>query len=52
MDLFVWENWYNTGVEKIDQQHKQLVNYLNILYDAMKSGKGFDVMSEIFKRTC
>lgn len=47
MDLFVWETWYNTGIEEVDTQHRQLVYYLNSLYRGMKSGKGFDVMNEI-----
>ena len=47
MALFDWNNSYKVGVDIIDEQHQVLVNYLNELFEAMKVGKGFDVMEKI-----
>ena len=35
-----WDNSLSVGVESIDDQHKELVNRTNQLFEAMKSGKG------------
>jgi hemerythrin-like metal-binding protein len=37
--LFVWPEEYSVHVPKIDQEHKELVGYLNSLYEAMLSGQ-------------
>lgn len=38
MPLIQWRDDFNVGVVMVDQQHHQLVNILNQLHDAMKSG--------------
>jgi hemerythrin len=43
---YLWDSTLETGHEKIDKQHKQLVETLNNLIDASKEGKDKD---EIFK---
>lgn len=35
-----WIDDYNVGVASIDNQHKELFNRANQLFEAMKSGKG------------
>ncbi len=39
-DLFVWTPRLATGIEKIDQQHQQLIRLINELHRAMKLRKG------------
>jgi len=42
-DKFInWENKYNTGHSKIDEQHKKLVNILNDLYRGIAISKTDD----------
>lgn len=48
MALFQWNDaMYSVGSEKIDKQHKKLVELLNSLYEAMSKGKGNDVLGPI-----
>ena len=49
MPLFDWNQNYLINNSKIDNQHKKLVDILNRLYDAMKVGKGNDILSGVIK---
>ncbi|MDR2542244.1 MAG: bacteriohemerythrin [Treponema sp.] len=44
--MYEWNPVLETGHEKIDEQHKQLISALNDINDAWHNGKGSD---EIFK---
>lgn len=46
--LLEWNKNLSVGVEKIDQQHKELIEILNKLYLAMKQGQARDEMGKIF----
>jgi len=46
MDIVVWESKYETGIELIDNQHKQLVELTNELYKACMTGD--KQLSDIF----
>ena len=48
MPLFVWNDSYSVKVAELDNQHKKLIGLINQLYDAMKEGKGKDVLEVIF----
>lgn len=48
MALVNWEDSLSIGISEIDMQHKKLVDLINKLNDAMKSGKSKDVMGTIF----
>lgn len=37
-----WDNNLSTGINSIDDQHKELFNRINLLLVAMKNGKGKD----------
>lgn len=37
-----WDNNLSTGIESIDNQHKELFNRINLLVSSMKQGKGKD----------
>jgi hemerythrin len=43
---YLWDSSLETGHQKIDNQHKQLIAALNDIIEASKSGKG---SSEVFK---
>lgn len=47
MALIEWSNDLSVGVEKIDSQHKMLIHMINGLNDAMKQGKGKEVLGKI-----
>ena len=38
--LLNWSNEFNVGIEKIDHQHKELFDRINVLLVAMREGKG------------
>ena len=42
--LFPWSEKYRVGIGLVDGQHKQLVDIINQLHQAMASGKGKDVL--------
>ncbi|KAF7600129.1 MAG: hemerythrin [Candidatus Dactylopiibacterium carminicum] len=46
MAFFVWSDDLATGDARIDNDHQQLVQLVNDLYDAMKGGKGNDVLKK------
>jgi len=47
MALIKWDDSFSMHVVKIDQQHKTLVSMINELNDAMRQGKGKDVLGKI-----
>ncbi len=50
MAIFEWKPEYSVNIKIIDDQHKQLIGTINILYEAMQEGKGRDVLVEVFDR--
>jgi len=47
MALFTWNDSYSVRAELCDMQHKKLFEIINQLADAMRMGKGNDVMSRM-----
>lgn len=47
MEFFDWTEKYSVNNSIIDKQHKNLVDMLNKMYDAMSSGQGNDVIAQI-----
>jgi hemerythrin len=47
MAIIQWNDTFSVKVAEIDQQHQKLVSMINELNDAMKQGKGKDVLSKI-----
>jgi hemerythrin len=45
MALFTWNDSYSVKVEMCDAQHKKLFEIINQLADAMRAGKGQDVVA-------
>ena len=47
MALIQWDNTFSVNVAEIDKQHQKLVALINNLNDAMKQGKGKDILAKI-----
>jgi len=47
MGFMEWTDKNKTNVKICDEQHKKLFQMVNTLYEAMKEGKGKDVMGKI-----
>lgn len=47
MALVQWNNSLSVGIAEIDYQHQKLVQLINDLNEAMKSGKGRDITGKI-----
>ncbi|NJM16690.1 MAG: hemerythrin family protein [Bacteroidales bacterium] len=47
MELISWNKDFETGIKEIDEQHRELVRYLNELWDAMRVGKGKSILAKI-----
>ena len=45
--LVEWDSFYSVQVEEIDEQHKKLIQLINKMYDAMRNGKGNDVLGAV-----
>ena len=45
MSIIQWKKTYNIGIGLIDDQHKKLIEILNELYEAHKSGTGKDLVN-------
>ena len=50
MALIIWSDSLSVKVKQFDDQHKKLVDMLNQLFDAMKTGKGSQVLGDILKQ--
>jgi hemerythrin len=42
-----WTESLNTGIPEIDQQHKQLIDQMNLLYNAIQNNKGSEEIQNI-----
>lgn len=49
MSLMTWSEEYSVGVARFDTQHKKLIDLVNKLNDAMRVGKGKDVLAAILQ---
>lgn len=50
MPLFIWRPSYDLGIPEIDLDHRQLVGSINELYEAMKEGRGRDLINHTIDR--
>jgi hemerythrin len=49
MALITWNESLSVNIAEIDRQHKKLIGMVNDLNDAMKVGKGKEVLGEIVR---
>ena len=47
MALIQWDDSLSVGIAEIDGQHQKLVNMINALNDAMRDGKGKEVLGKL-----
>ncbi|NTW89085.1 MAG: hemerythrin family protein [Desulfobulbaceae bacterium] len=47
MALFNWDSSLSVNIAEIDEQHKKLVNLVNDLFEAMKEGKGSQILGKV-----
>lgn len=48
MDTLIWnKDYYSVGIEEVDKQHEKLIEVLNSLHAAMKSGQSKIVLGGI-----
>lgn len=50
MPLFIWKPSYETGINEIDLDHRQLFGIVNDLYEAMKQAQGYELMNRTVDR--
>lgn len=48
IDIFPWDDHFNTGFAEVDAQHRKLVEILNQLASAVAAGAAGDVLGQIF----
>jgi len=47
MALLTWSAKYSVQVKQFDEQHRKLIDIVNNLHDAMKVGKGKEVLGQV-----
>ncbi|HOJ34293.1 MAG TPA: bacteriohemerythrin [Candidatus Hydrogenedentes bacterium] len=47
MAIIKWDNSFSVNIAEIDRQHQKLVALINELDDAMRQGKGKEVVSKV-----
>ncbi len=47
MALIDWTTDLGIGISSIDEQHKKLISFINVLHEAMKTGKGHEVLGKV-----
>ena len=50
MALIAWSSALSVGVEEIDRQHRMFIMAINELDDAMRKGRGKDILETIVKK--
>jgi hemerythrin len=50
MQAIKWDESMSTGVDSLDSQHKQLINWLNELLEAMSEGRGRGEIDGLLKQ--
>jgi hemerythrin len=50
MAFFNWSDKYSVSVSQMDSQHKQLIQYLNDLFDAMSKGQSKEIVGPILTK--
>lgn len=48
MTLIKWTDKFKVDIDEIDEQHKKLIDLVNKLYNALREGKGRDILDEVF----
>lgn len=48
MPLMKWSEEFSVNVKAIDEQHKRWIEILNELHDAMRAGKGNEILGNVF----
>jgi len=46
--LIHWNDSYSVGIKEIDQQHKKLVDIINVVYDAVITEKPTEIIEQAF----
>ncbi|MGO9211287.1 MAG: bacteriohemerythrin [Terriglobales bacterium] len=46
MALVTWDQSYSVSVKKLDEQHQKLFSLINSLHEAMRQGKGQEVVQD------
>jgi len=49
MALLTWSEKFSVQVAQFDTEHKELVNFINRLHDAMKAGQGKQVIGDVLQ---
>ncbi len=49
INIFPWNEHFNTGLSEVDEQHRKLVEILNRLASNIAYGSGEDSLNEIFE---
>ena len=50
MPLINWDDSIALNISEIDNQHKQLVNIINEMFDAIDDGRGNEIISGVLKK--
>jgi len=50
MPLIQWNDKFNVGVRTLDGQHRQLINIINELHEAMSKGQAKEVQASLLQR--
>lgn len=50
MPIIEWSPEFSVNIGIIDEQHKKLVDTINVLHDAMKKGRSKNAMADVFDR--
>jgi hemerythrin len=49
MPLIQWDDTFSVGMAEIDRQHQKLVGMINDLHEAMREGKGKEILGPLIE---
>lgn len=48
--IIKWRESYETGVEVMDNEHRELIEIINLLYQMQRDKKSYDELQDIYQR--
>lgn len=50
MSIIKWRESYETGVEEMDNEHRELIDIINLLYQMQREKKSYEELKGIYQR--
>ena len=50
MPLIKWRDSYATGIKEMDDEHREIIDIINTLYEMIRDKKNYDELKNVYER--